>query len=103
MWDKFSNGLIETRQDQDFTNEYLEKDKETKHSQLVSCQTRDKIFKMHDIKNIEIILFCSDWTIGYFSKYYPESNPDQISVLQILLGDIVDIVDNNYWHLAKCD
>ena len=33
MWDGFSNVLLENRQDQDFTNEYIEKGKETRHLQ----------------------------------------------------------------------
>ena len=39
---RFSNELLETRQDQDFRNEDLEEGKETRHSQLRSCQPRGK-------------------------------------------------------------
>jgi hypothetical protein len=34
---RFSNELLETRQDQDFRNEDLEEGKETRHSQLRFC------------------------------------------------------------------
>ena len=42
MWYYFSNELLESGQDQDFINKYLEKGKETRHFQLVSCQQRGK-------------------------------------------------------------
>ena len=47
---------LKTRQDQNFTNKYLDKGKETRHLQLVSYQGGNKNINMHKIENIKIIL-----------------------------------------------
>ena len=52
-------GCLETRQGQDFTIEYLEK-KQNISNWYLAKQEEGKNIQMHEIKNIEVILLCSN-------------------------------------------